>query len=347
MDTMSHSLVKRKRRTERLLEKELQNCENDANEPNQDDEVMIPIEETDDELERSDHETDSEQEASDGVETSDNETEETTPWYGKDGFVWNRIPTAHNNQRCHPCNVMKLGHNKKPPGPTTEIDWFNLYMDDFVIKKIVEHTNNFICSFTTDETRRGSFRITNEVEIRGFIGLLILIGTLKYGTLKQLWDTNMGIGCDLCICAMSKRRFETLVSIIHYDDHASRSERKKQDKFTHIREIFEHIVGNFQKYYTPSDCVCIDEQLIGFRGRCSFRQYIPSKPAKYGIKIWALVDANTFYTYNLEPYLGKSPSLRFRVSNKPEDVVLRLVQPIENSGRNITADNWFTSIPLI
>ena len=26
--------------------------------------------------------------------------------------------------------------------------------------------------------------------------------------------------------------------------------------------------------------------MVAFRGRCSFRQYIPSKPARYGIKIW-------------------------------------------------------------
>ena len=30
-------------------------------------------------------------------------------------------------------------------------------------------------------------------------------------------------------------------------------------------------------------------QLVAFRGRCPFRQYIPSKPAKYGLKFWACV----------------------------------------------------------
>lgn len=141
--------------------------------------------------------------------------------------------------------------------------------------------------------------------------------------------------------------FFCVYSVIHYDDWSTRKERKTMDKFCHIREIFEHVVDNFQNYYTPSECMTIDEQLLAFRGRCSFKQYIPSKPAKYGIKTWAMVDANTFYVYNLETYLGKPNSLRYKVSNKPEDVVLRLVKPIENTGRNVTADNWFTSIPLV
>jgi len=91
----------------------------------------------------------------------------------------------------------------------------------------------------------------------------------------------------------------------------------------------------------------IDEQLLPFRGRCPFRQYIPSKPARYGIKTFALVDARTFYTYNLETYLGKQPDPSFQLINCPEDVVLRLIEPIKGSGRNITADNWFSSLPLI
>jgi hypothetical protein len=71
---------------------------------------------------------------------------------------------------------------------------------------------------------------------------------------------------------------------------------------------------------------------------------MPQKPDKYGIKVWALVDSQTRYFYNGEIYLGK-------VGHQPEKgqamrVVLQLTQPIMNSGRNITTDQFFTSIPL-
>ena len=60
-----------------------------------------------------------------------------------------------------------------------------------------------------------------------------------------------------------------------------------------------------------------------FRGNCFFRQY-SSKANKYGIKIFALLDARIYYTVNLEIYAGKQPSGPFEMSNKPADVVKKL-----------------------
>lgn len=92
----------------------------------------------------------------------------------------------------------------------------------------------------------------------------------------------------------------------------------------------------------------IDEMLVAFRGRCSFIQYMAQKPAKYGLKIYAMCDARLFYrpTYNLEIYCGKQHAGPYELSNKPYDVVMRLVKCIEKSNRNVTMDNYFTSYPL-
>jgi hypothetical protein len=90
----------------------------------------------------------------------------------------------------------------------------------------------------------------------------------------------------------------------------------------------------------------LDEKLEKFRDRCSFKQYIPSKPGKYGIKVFCLADAKMYYTVNLEIYAGKQPDGPHQVSNSPKDVVLRLTDCVANSGRNITTDNWFTSYEL-
>ena len=86
--------------------------------------------------------------------------------------------------------------------------------------------------------------------------------------------------------------------------------------------------------------------LEAFRGRCRFRQYIANKPAKYGIKIYATVDARMFYTHNLEIYPGKQPNGPFQSENDTISVVKRLVRHCSGSGRNITMDNYFTSVPL-
>lgn len=105
-------------------------------------------------------------------------------------------------------------------------------------------------------------------------------------------------------------------------------------------------MSNYQKYYTLGPCVTIDEMLEDFRIRCSFRHYIKSKPAKYDLEVFALVDAESFYVYNLEIYAGQQPGDPFNKSNACSDVVLRLIQPISKTGRNITMDNCFSFVQL-
>ena len=134
---------------------------------------------------------------------------------------------------------------------------------------------------------------------------------------------------------------------MRFDDRDTRITRKAEDGLAPIREIFTLFVNNCQKNYSLGEFTAIDEMLVGFRGRCGFRQYIPSKPNKYGIKIYALVDAKMYYLHHFEIYAGKQPDGPYSLSNKPADVVRRLTEPISGSGRNITADNWFTDIDLV
>lgn len=70
-----------------------------------------------------------------------------------------------------------------------------------------------------------------------------------------------------------------MTRVLRFDNIEDRQVRAAIDKLAPIREIFQIILGNFQRYFVPSAELTLDEQLIPFRGRCSFRQYIPSKPA--------------------------------------------------------------------
>ena len=60
-----------------------------------------------------------------------------------------------------------------------------------------------------------------------------------------------------------------------------------------------------------------------------------------------MVNVRMFYIYNMEICAGRLPDGPFCVSNKPRDVVKRLTEPICNSGRNLTTDNWFSGFDLI
>lgn len=82
------------------------------------------------------------------------------------------------------------------------------------------------------------------------------------------------------------------------------------------------------------------------RGRCAFRQYMPKKLARYGIKIFSLACAKTYYTQKLEIYCGQQPEGPYRQDNSAFSIMNRMVEPISQTGRNVTVDNWFMSVPV-
>ncbi|XP_050300110.1 piggyBac transposable element-derived protein 4-like [Anthonomus grandis grandis] len=124
----------------------------------------------------------------------------------------------------------------------------------------------------------------------------------------------------------------------------TRRERMKVDKLAAISEIYNEFVENSMICYTPSEFLTVDEMLVPFRGRCGFRMYMPVKPAKYGLKIQILADSKSHYMINSEIYTGKR-SDRSNLSI-PTETVLRLVGPVVGTNRNITGDNWYTSMEL-
>lgn len=51
--------------------------------------------------------------------------------------------------------------------------------------------------------------------------------------------------------------------------------------------------------------VCVDKQLLPFKVRCRFRQYMSNKPAKYGIKVWVTCAVASSCTWRMQVYMGK------------------------------------------
>jgi len=136
---------------------------------------------------------------------------------------------------------------------------------------------------------------------------LYLAGVIrtKHLNIDDLWS-NDGLASPYFRAVMSKARFYILLKALRFDDIGTRDTRKQIDKLAPIRTLFYNFVTRCQNNYTAGENVTIDEMLECFKKRCSFWQYIPNKPNKYGIKIQALVDSRTFYTAKMEVYVGNS-----------------------------------------
>ena len=98
------------------------------------------------------------------------------------------------------------------------------------------------------------------------------------------------VGKPICIATMSHKLFLFLVYCLHFDDSTTRAQRRADDKLAPIRNTYDKFVAACEANYTPGTGCTVDESLHGFRGMFSFKQYIPNKPSKYGIKVYVLAD---------------------------------------------------------
>ena len=100
----------------------------------------------------------------------------------------------------------------------------------------------------------------------------------------------------------------------------------------------------------PSEYFPNDETLYAMHHQIGFRQYNPTKPAKYGLLYNSLNDARFPFTYRVIPYCGKPVDGNGSdYPNPTEDYVNHLVESmpaVSMKGRNISMDRLYKSISI-
>ena len=84
--------------------------------------------------------------------------------------------------------------------------------------------------------------------------------------------------------------------------------------------------------------------MVAFRGRLGFRQYMPGKPTKYGIKVWMRADPTNGFVNDFQVYTGRTTGQA--EGGLASRVVKDLMAPIEGRHHIVNMDNFFTSPAL-
>lgn len=268
-------------------------------------------------------------------------------------YIWSTKTFQPRTSRTLQKNILNIGV-VGPKGLARRVnqheDCFNLFIDDKMLDVVVTHTNEFIteASVTYGTSTATTTMHTCKEEIKALLGVLIFSGSRKANHLNASEMFNPRTGHPFYRTAMSERRFYFLLSCLRFDDRTTRDIRKRTDKLAPIREVWDAFIQNCTDNYNPGEHLTLDEQLLAFRGNCQFRMYIPNKPAKYGIKIMMLCDNKSKYMLNAIPYLGKMLVVpeEARNINLAHYYSKQITKPYFGTNRNVTYDNWFTSVQL-
>ncbi|KAI4479444.1 hypothetical protein M0802_014391 [Mischocyttarus mexicanus] len=149
---------------------------------------------------------------------------------------------------------------------------------------------------------------------------------------------------------MSRTRWTDIKSKIHFSRNLQANitnNAKLTDSLQKIRPILDKLVKNFNRI-SMSEHICVDEQMVPFKGRHRLKNYMPKKPKKWGYIAFLLYDSSGLI-YFFEIYTGKTilnPELPNVGSSV--NVVLRLAKIIPKQlFYKVCFNNWFSTLPLI
>lgn len=260
--------------------------------------------------------------------------------------TWKYIAPKKGKKKVSEFIRQDKGLTDKSKNVLSVIDCFRIFISSDIIEMIIKYSNQRAKTFINlyndkHENKLPEWVDIDRTELDAFFGILILTGRFREAreSVHNIWSIkNQSLSRPVYRAIMSRNRFIDILRFIRFDDLNTRVQRKEQDKLAPLRDIADIFAKNCRESYCPSACGTIDEQLVSFRGRCPFRVYIPSKPGKYGIKIWALCDAENFFCCNFQVYLGKVGDVAER--NQGPRVVKTLSSHWYGTGRNVTTDNF-------
>ena len=172
--------------------------------------------------------------------------------------------------------------------------------------------------------------------------------------------------CPMISKLFTRERFESITRCLHVANEASSGTSAGIDKIGKVRWLHEVVCIRCEKLWNPHQQLIVDESMVRYKGQYSpIRQYMPTKPIHFGIKVWALADAVMKYMWTFQVYCGKdlkegafglesqeNIASEFMVKKRKgygmqgTKVVMSLTKTIHGRGHIITCDNFFTSVPL-
>ncbi len=236
------------------------------------------------------------------------------------------------------------------PDVSTPYEHFKYFCNDKVISLLVREINNFYITskeknIFTPKSRVQLFQEVTSDDIHIFLALTMLMTHMKKQRIEDYWSKDILIETPVFSKYMARNKYQNILKFLHFSSiNASPS---SEDRLWKVRTVMNLFQESFKNCMIPNQKVVIDESLILFKGRLHFKQYIPNKRHRFGIKLFVICDCKTGVVLDVMVYTGRN----LEIDKKDPlgfsgAIVKHLISPYLDKGRILYTDNWYTSPTL-
>lgn len=184
--------------------------------------------------------------------------------------------------------------------------------------KFVSETYNFA---KNPKSRLTGWKDLTVNELMQFFALTLLMPHVKKLSIELFWTKCSLRQTPIFGEVMARDRYTSILAMLHFSDN-----RQPVGRLKKLQAILEPLRKAFKNAYTPGRNLCIDESLLLFKGRLLFKQYIPSKRSRFGIKTFVLCDCETGYILDFIIYTGsETEAEKIGDLGKAGDIVISLL----------------------
>jgi Transposase IS4 len=224
----------------------------------------------------------------------------------------------------------RLRHQRQPVSEEdTPLELLQRFLPPALMEEFAQHTN---------AAAPHGWRPTTAAELYAFLGAHLFMGIDRLPRTEMYWSSTFGH--PLITSIFSRDRFKQLLRffrVVAPDEDAA-----ERNPLPHVRALAAKLNTSFAAHAAPSQRLTLDEAMVAFKGRSPIKQYIPSKPHKWGYKIYCLSSED--YLLRFEVYAGKEER---SADGATYDTVMRMLQGYEDKAHILFTDNWFTSPALL
>lgn len=232
---------------------------------------------------------------------------------------------------------------------SSELDYFLEFFSYDFVDKIVIETNRYHDYLMTTEnypphSKMHKWKPTDRKEMYIFLCVVMTMAHVKKHRMKDYWTKNMPTATPAFADMMPQDRFFALLRHLHFIDNR---EHVPGNKLQKIKWVVDHLRNKFTSSLKPFQNLCVDESLLLWRGRLAFRQYIPQKRNRFGLKFFILCDVESGYILDFIVYTGTGTEIEVdKELGYSGSVVKKLLEPHLSKGHNLYVDSWYSSPKL-